>query len=216
MVLAPSAQATIWKCQVEGKPVFSDKPCVGQGDQLDVSSGYSSGFSASREDMLRDQVRRRHAERSIDPSRARAAGNIEPHGSHQARAVRPSHCPSRREMANLRTSFSSTQLKPEQLLSAELEAAERCHRGIGAYTASDWSELRDIRTDVGSLDAGARRRGAAREAAVYRLVDPQLAQEFAERVRVQELRQRCLQRGSKVDTPTFNQGPSGCLASEGP
>jgi hypothetical protein len=214
LALTSVSQAAIWKCQVEGKPVFSDKPCVEGGDQFDTSTGQSSGFSASREGLLRDQARRRQMEQLVESSRTRVAGKPDRAEPEEPRVLRPSHCPSRQEMANLRTSLSSNHLKPEQSLSAELEAAERCHRGIGTYTASDWSTLRDIRTDVGSIDARTRQRGSAREAAVYRMADPELAAEFAERVRLQEFRQSCARRDYKAHEPAFSRGPRGCLLHE--
>lgn len=210
LALGAVAQASAWKCQIDGKIVFSDKPCAEQGKKLDTSSGQSGGFTASRQEALRAREQREQ-QMDGDSSASLDRGGVAQGGG---RAQGPTSCPSRQEMANLRTSLSSNHLKQEQRLSAELEAAERCHRGLGQYTANDWAALRDVRADISSVDERTRQRAAAREAAVYRVADPELAAQLESRDRTRALSQRRDARANKGPEPV-NCNRGGCVASDG-
>jgi hypothetical protein len=206
------AHATAWKCQIEGKTVFSDKPCPEQGRPVDTTSGQNAGFTGPRDELLRERAR------SVADDNASAPAGRSPGSLSGMRAPGPTQCPSAQEMSNLRVSLSAKHLNPEQQFSAELEAAERCHRGLGRYTAADWAALRELRTDKSSVDERTRQRAAAREGAIYRVADPELAAQWAEqraeRERLRALQQRRAQRGAWPPEPVTCT-PVGCQGADG-
>lgn len=212
--IGASAHAAAWKCQIDGKTVFSDKPCPDQGRPLNTTSGQNSGFTGPRDDLLRERARSAVDEGPGGGSGREAAGDrglVSPRG---LRDEGPTQCPSAQEMANLRVSLASHHLRAEQRFSAELDAAERCHRGLGRYTAADWAALRELRTDKSSLDERTRQRAAAREAAIYRVADPELASQWAEQERLRALQQRRPQRVAWPPEPV-SCTRVGCQAADG-
>lgn len=123
-LLGPGVQAGAWKCQIDGKIVFSDVPCPAQGRQIDTTSGQTRGFSGPRQEMLREQAREQAEAQerrltALESSRVRAA-------------PAPRSCPTALQIKNWETALSSNYQTPggsAESARAGLERAKRCAEG---------------------------------------------------------------------------------------
>lgn len=125
-LVGPGVQAGAWKCQIDGKTVFSDVPCPTQGKQIDTTSGQTRGVTGLRQDMLREQRRSLEQERQ-----ALAAERAAP------RAQPPRNCPTATQIKNWETTLSSNYGVSEgegESAREGLKRARRCAAGLDPAT----------------------------------------------------------------------------------
>lgn len=113
----PQAHAAAWKCQVNGKTVFSEVPCPDSGKRIDTESGQTRGFSGDQETHQREAPR------------LAAAGVPEPRAG-RAPAAR-AECPTALQIKNWETSASSRfQDASATEARRQLKRAKQCHAGL--------------------------------------------------------------------------------------
>lgn len=131
---ATSAQAQVWKCNIDGKTHYSDQPCPAKGEQLKSQALQGNVIDTSAD----------RAAAAAATERARAAAATEAQMQAAPGAPAPaatSVCPSDRDIANMETKASSTTMKDDakRFVQDEIRRARQCRKGQGNYTAADWN-----------------------------------------------------------------------------
>jgi hypothetical protein len=83
ILFSAEATAGIFRCEIDGKPVFSDKPCVAGAAPLDLPPVNTIQYS--REDRA---LAKAHDQRGSDERETREKANSEWHQAYQARKMR--------------------------------------------------------------------------------------------------------------------------------
>ena len=186
-------QAQVWKCNDNGRTVFSDQPCPASGRQLDPRK--LNGNSVQAERVVTDE--------NMDAPRGNPA---------QARVVRQSQqnsCPSDQDIRNTETKLSSITLgkKEREFLDDEIRRARQCRKGQGNYAAEDWQVSRDAQDDQNSLTS--KQRGRSRAEGMHSAADPIEGDRIERRKLVEEAEKRARQ------NETFACNANGCSSSTG-
>lgn len=119
-LLGPGVQAGAWKCQIDGKTVFSDVPCPEQGKKIDTTSGQTRGVTGLRQDMLREQARERQVQAEAARERKLAAAQPQP-------VQRDRNCPTALQIKNWETT-----------LSAQLRASPDADAAVAGLKRAKW------------------------------------------------------------------------------
>jgi hypothetical protein len=160
-IAAPTAQAQVWKCTIDGKVQYSDQPCPAKGEAMKSRSLQSNVIDTSADRA------------AIERAKAAAAEQQAATATPSAAPVAPANvCPSDRDIAGMETKASSISLSPEakRFVQDEIRRARQCQKGQGKYSAADWTVSKQAVDAQSSLTGGpdARRRAEA----VHSAADP--------------------------------------------
>lgn len=180
----------VWKCEVAGKVVFSDKPCPQSGQQLPDRSLQPNVVDAMKPQVV-DAAMGRPPAASVP---AAPAGNA---------------CPGEGEMRGMQTRGNSTTLgDPErQFLQDEVRRARQCRNGQGRYTEADWDISREAQAAQTQLSDRVRDAARQRAEAMHSAADPEEGDRIArrriaeERLARRQLRQQQSQSGQNPAAP---------------
>lgn len=177
LLLSSAAAQPVWKCEVAGKLVFSDKPCPQAGQPL--------------------------AERSLQPNVVEAlkpavvdAAMGRPPAASAPPAPDGSACPGDSEIRGMETRAHSTTLgdAERQFLQDEVRCARQCRNGQGRYREADWAISREARAAQTQIGDRARHDARLRAEAMHSAADPQEGDRIARRRIAEETMQRREQR----------------------
>jgi hypothetical protein len=149
LFFAPLANANeVWKCQTDGKLVFSDVPCPSGGNPIERRKLHANVVQA-------EPVASSSSERSIQSERT--AQNV---------------CPTELDIRNLETSASSNTMGAAErtFLADEVRRARQCRKGQGNYTAEDWRAIRAAQEAQSSVSGKADARLRAED--IHSAADP--------------------------------------------
>jgi hypothetical protein len=149
LFFAPLANANeVWKCQTDGKLVFSDVPCPSGGNPIERRKLHANVVQA-------EPVASSSSERSIQSERT--AQNV---------------CPTELDIRNLETSASSNTMGAAErtFLADEVRRARQCRKGQGNYTAEDWRAIRAAQEAQSSVSGKADAR--LRAEGIHSAADP--------------------------------------------
>ncbi|OWQ84368.1 hypothetical protein CDN99_24035 [Roseateles aquatilis] len=151
LLAAAGVQAQVWKCEVNGKTVYSDRKCEAKGEALNPAALQANSLDASAD--------RAAIARSKDEAAA-AAAQSQMERMQQAGAgpaASQNVCPTDRDIAGMETRASSISLSREakSFMQDEIRRARQCQKGQGRYTAADWKISRDAQDAQSSLSGGA-------------------------------------------------------------
>lgn len=154
--IAGAARAEVWKCTIDGKPQYSDRPC-----------------QASGAPMTQRSLQANVVDSAVDRAKALATEAEQPPPSPPRPAPQPvasaNVCPSDRDIASMETTASSTTMNPEskRFVQDEIRRARQCQKGLGNYSAADWAISKEAVNAQSSLSgaADARRRSEAMHSA---------------------------------------------------
>jgi hypothetical protein len=165
----------VWKCEVGGKVVFSDKPCPQTGQPLDQRSLQPNMVDAIKPEPI-DAALGRVPAASAVPAPA-AAGNV---------------CPGDAEIRNMETRAGSTTLgdAERQFLQDEVRRVRQCRAGQGRYREADWVLSREAQAAQTLLSDRARQDARLRAEAMHSAADPDEGDRIARRRIAEERLQR--------------------------
>ena len=146
------ASAQVWRCEVDGRVLFSDRACAAGGHVLDG--------------------RRLHAN-TLQPGAVAAAPQAVPVAAAQASSLAVGGaCPGEQEIRNIESKARSITLSAQErrFLHDEVRRARQCRKGQGDYTEADWQISREAQDDQGSLDQG--RSARERAEGMHSAADP--------------------------------------------
>lgn len=189
-VVAGAGAQPVWKCDVDGKVRFSDKPCPGSGQPVPERSLQPNVVESLRPETVREALGR-------PPAASAPAGLPAP------------ACPGDAEIRDMETRGNSTTLgDPErQFMQDEVRRALQCRAGRGRYTDADWAISRTAQAAQTQISDRARRDARIRAEAMHSAADPEEAERIARRriaeERLQQRQQRALLRSQNAaSTPS--------------
>lgn len=207
LVITVSVNAQVYKCNVDGKVVYSDVRCP---DAREVDPAKLRANTLSTTPL---------------PNQRRPAPPPQPAPyPESARATNPQRqqlatvCPSEREILNLETSAKSVTLREEErdFLLAEIRRARACRKEGGNYTADDWKSIKENQAGQNRIDENDRRR--ERELAEGRHA-PSASDRENERMRNDKLREAVENSNRRSNfsgsPPFFGCNASGCSGNDG-
>jgi hypothetical protein len=184
LALSSAWAQQVWKCEVDGRVRFSDKPCPGSGQPVS---------ERSLQPNVVDSIKQPEAARA-----ASAAAGLEA----PVPAAPPGNvCPGDDEIRGMETRGGSTTLGDEErkFLQDEVRRAWQCRKGQGRYTDADWAISRQAQarqTNTGWRD---RRDARLRAEAMHSAADPDEGDRIARRrIAEERLRQRQQQQNGFV------------------
>lgn len=153
---AASAQQ-VWRCEVDGKVNFSDKPCPQAGKPVAERSLRPNVVDAIKPEVVDAAMGRGAA--SAPAAAAPAAGNA---------------CPGDGELRGMETRAGSTTLgEPErQFLQDEVRRARQCRAGQGRYRDADWDISREAQAAQTQFSDRVRLAARERAEAMHSAADP--------------------------------------------
>jgi hypothetical protein len=180
----PAAWAQqVWKCEVAGKVVFSDKPCPQSGQPVAERS-----LQPNVVDAIKPEV--------VDAALGRTPAASAP----QLQAPAGNACPGDGEIRGMETRGNSTTLgdAERRFLQDEVRRALQCRAGRGRYTEAGWAISREAQAAQTQLSDRVRHDARVRAEAMHSAADPEEADRIArQRIaeeRLQRQQQRQLQR----------------------
>lgn len=177
----------VWKCEVDGKVRFSDKPCPGSGQRVPERTLQPNVVDSMKPEVIREALGR--------PAPASAPVPDTPPGN---------TCPNDGEIRGMETRGNSTTLgDPErQFMQEEVRRALQCRAGRGRYTDADWAVSRAAQAAQTQISERARRDARLRAEAMHSAADPEEADRIARRriaeERLEQRRQEVWQRGQNA------------------
>lgn len=199
LAAAPAAAGPVWKCQENGRTVFSDVPCAGTGREVDPRLLKSNVLPAARPP----------ARPLPGPVPAASPGQPDRTAA-EPPAAAPNVCPDARELRDMETRASSITLgaKEKAFLDDEIRRAHQCRKGQGRYSAQDWQISREAQADQSSLSS--RQRGRERAEDMHSAADPLEGERIANR----RLQEEALRR-ARQPVPIAHCDPGGCWSTQG-
>lgn len=179
-----AAAQQVWKCDVGGKVVFSDKPCPQSGQPVS-------------ERTLRPNV-----VDSIKPEAVRAAaGGAAASAPEAVPAAGGNVCPGDAEVRAMETRANSTTLgdAEREFLREEVRRVRQCRNGQGRYRESDWAISREAQAAQTQISDRVREEARQRAEAMHSAADPEEGDRIvrrrflAERLQQRAERQRQLE-----------------------
>ena len=185
-----AAAQQVWKCEVGGKTVFSDKPCP------------QSGQPVSERTLQPNVVD------SLKPEVVRAALGAAP-ASAAAPVPAGNSCPGDGELRGMETRANSTTLgdAERRFMQDEVRRVRQCRSGQGRYRDADWAISREAQAAQSQLSDRLRRDARVRAEDMHAAADPDEGDRIARRriaeERMQQRRaEQRLQRGQNpASTP---------------
>ena len=163
----------VWKCEVNGKINFSDKPCPQAGQPV-------------AERSLRPNVVEAIKPEVVDAAMGRApAASAPPVASGNA-------CPGDSEVRSMETRANSTTLgdAERQFLQDEVRRVRQCRSGQGRYRDADWVISREAQAAQTQISDRARQDARLRAEAMHSAADPDEGDRIARRRIAEEKMQR--------------------------
>ncbi|RZL30697.1 MAG: hypothetical protein EOP35_23395 [Rubrivivax sp.] len=185
----------VWKCDVAGKVVFSDKPCPQAGQQLP-----GRNLQPNVVDAMKPEV--------VDAAMGRPAVPPQPLAAPAGNA-----CPGEGEIRGMQTRGNSTTLgdAERQFLQDELRRARQCRNGQGRYTDADWDISREAQAAQTQLGERARQDARQRAEAMHSAADPDEGDRIARRrlaeERLARRQQQAQSQAPKGQNPTVPSPP---------
>jgi hypothetical protein len=170
----------VWKCEVAGKVVFSDKPCPQTGQPVPGRSLQPNVVDAIKPEVVDAAMGRSQADSVPQPP----AGNA---------------CPGEGEIRSMQTRGNSTSLglAERQFLQDEVRRARQCRNGQGRYTEADWDISREAQAAQTQLSDRVRDAARQRAEAMHSAADAEEGDRIARR-RIAEERQARRQQQSQL------------------
>ncbi len=187
---AASAQQ-VWRCEVDGKVNFSDKPCPQAGKPVAERSLRPNVVDAIKPELV-DAAMGRGA--ASAPAAAPTPGNA---------------CPGDGELRGMETRAGSTTLgEPErQFLQDEVRRARQCRAGQGRYRDADWDISREAQAAQTQFSDRVRLAARERAESMHSAADPVEGDRIARRrlaeERAAQRQQRALQQGQNAASAPF-------------
>ncbi|MFG6413901.1 hypothetical protein ACG02S_08335 [Roseateles sp. DC23W] len=187
-----AAAQQVWKCEVGGKVVFSDKPCPQSGQPVSERT-----LQPNLVDSLKPEVVRAALEpASAAPAAPGPAGNS---------------CPGDGELRGMETRANSTTLgdAERRFLQDEVRRVRQCRSGQGRYRDADWAISRDAQAAQSQLSDRVRRDARVRAEDMHAAADPDEGDRIARRRIAEERMQqrRAEQRLQRVQNPASTPLP---------
>jgi len=174
----------VWKCEVAGKVVFSDKPCPQSGQPVPGRS-----LQPNVVDAIKPEV--------VDAAMGRA-----PAASVPALSSPPGNaCPGDGELRGMETRANSTTLgdAERQFMQDEVRRARQCRSGQGRYREADWDISREAQAAQTQISDRVRDTARQRAEAMHSAADPDEGDRIARRrlaeERLARRQQQAAQRG---------------------
>ncbi len=181
----------VWRCELDGKVNFSDKPCPKTGQPVAERSLQPNVVDSLKPEVIRAAIGTEAAASAPLPP---PAGNI---------------CPGDGEIRSMETRANSTTLGDleRQFLQDEVRRAWQCRKGQGRYREADWVISREAQAAQTQLSDRVRNDARLRAEAMHSAADPDEGDRIARRHlaedRIRRRNQQLLQRGQNpASTPT--------------
>ncbi len=177
-----AAAQPVWKCDLGGKVVFSDKPCPQAGQPVS-------------ERALQPNV-----VDGVKPETVRAALGTAP-ASAPPPAPAGNSCPGDGELRGMETRANSTTLgdAERRFMQDEVRRVRQCRNGQGRYSDADWAISREAQAAQSQLSDRVRRDARVRAEDMHAAADPDEGDRIARRriaeERMQQRQQRQWQKG---------------------
>ncbi|MEO6279540.1 hypothetical protein [Roseateles sp.] len=154
----------VWKCEVAGKVVFSDKPCPQTGKPLAERNLQPNVVDAMKPEVV-DAAMGRPPAASVPQA---PAGNA---------------CPGDGELRGMETRGNSTTLgdAERQFLQDEMRRVRQCRSGQGRYREGDWDISREAQAAQTQLSDRVRDAARQRAEAMHSAADPEEGDRIARR-----------------------------------
>lgn len=165
----------VWKCEVNGKVNFSDKPCPQAGQPVSDRSLRPNVVEAIKPEVVDAAMGRVPAASAVPPPLA--AGNA---------------CPGDSEIRSMETRASSTTLgdAERQFLQDEVRRVRQCRAGQGRYREADWVISREAQAAQTLIGDRARHDARLRAEAMHSAADPDEGDRITRRRIAEEKLQR--------------------------
>lgn len=169
----------VWKCEVAGKVVFSDKPCPQAGQPVSERSLQPNVVDAIKPEVVNAALGRPTG--ASAPEAALPSGNA---------------CPGDGEIRGMETRGNSTTLGDAERLfmQDEVRRALQCRAGRGRYTEAGWAISREAQAAQTQLSDRVRQDARLRAEAMHSAADPEEGDRIARRRIAEERMQRQQQR----------------------
>lgn len=179
LLLSSAAAQQVWKCEVAGKVVFSDKPCP-QGGQPVAERSLQPNVA----DALKPAV--------VDAALGRLPAASAPPAQPAPVAQEGNVCPGDGEIRGMETRANSTTLgdAERQFMQEEVRRARQCRSGQGRYRDADWAISREAQAAQTQTGDRARQDARLRAEAMHSAADPQEGDRIARRRIAEERMQR--------------------------
>ncbi|MDR7272205.1 hypothetical protein J2X20_004879 [Pelomonas saccharophila] len=163
----------VWKCEVNGKVNFSDKPCPQAGQPVAERSLQPNVVEAMKPEIVNAAMGRPPAA-SAPPQ---SVGNA---------------CPGDGEIRGMETRANSTTLgeAERQFLQDEVRRVRQCRAGQGRYREADWVISREAQAAQTQISDRARYDARLRAEAMHSAADPDEGDRIARRRIAEEKMQR--------------------------
>jgi hypothetical protein len=154
----------VWKCEVGGRVVFSDKPCP------------QSGQPVSERSLQPNVVD------SLKPEVVRAALGATPASAAPA-APAGNSCPGDGELRSMETRANSSTLgdAERRFMQDEVRRVRQCRSGQGRYSDADWAISREAQAAQSQLSDRVRRDARVRAEDMHAAADPDEGDRIARR-----------------------------------
>lgn len=164
----------VWKCEVNGKVNFSDKPCPEAGRPVSDRSLQPNVVDAIKPEVINAAMGRAPVAASAPPI---SAGNA---------------CPGDAEIRSMETRANSTTLgdAERQFLQDEVRRVRQCRAGQGRYRDADWVISREAQAAQTQLSDRARYDARLRAEAMHSAADPEEGDRINQRRIAEEKLQR--------------------------
>lgn len=182
----------VWKCEVGGKVVFSDKPCPQAGQQLPGRTLQPNVVDAMKPEVV-DAAMGRPQPPALPPQLP--AGNA---------------CPGDGEIRGMQTRANSTTLgdAERQFMQDEVRRARQCRSGQGRYADADWDISREAQAAQSQLSDRARADARQRAEAMHSAADPDEGERISRRrIAEERMARRAQQQAQRGQNPASSPMP---------
>jgi len=164
LVVSGAWAQQVWKCDVAGKVVFSDKPCPQTGQPVPARTLQPNVVDAMKPEVIDAAMGRPPAPVPLAPP----AGNV---------------CPGEGELRGMQTRGNSTTLgdAERQFMLDEVRRARQCRNGQGRYSDADWDISREAQAAQTQLSDRVRDAARQRAEAMHSAADPDEGDRIARR-----------------------------------
>lgn len=175
LAAAGAAAQPVWKCDMGGKVVFSDKPCPQAGQPVSERALQPNVVDGVKPETVRAVLAPASAP---PPAAAPAAGNS---------------CPGDGELRGMETRANSTTLgdAERRFMQDEVRRVRQCRNGQGRYRDADWAISRQAQAAQSQLSDRERRDARVRAEDMHAAADPDEGDRIARRrIAEERLQQR--------------------------
>jgi hypothetical protein len=171
----------VWKCDLGGKVVFSDKPCPQAGQPV---------AERSLQPNVVDSMKPEAVDAALGRATPASAAVAAPAGN---------ACPGDGEIRSMETRANSSTLgdAERQFLQDEVRRVRQCRSGRGRYTEADWAISREAQAAQTQLSDRVRDDARQRAEAMHSAADPEEGDRIARRRLAEEKMQRRSQQAAR-------------------